>query len=135
MLGLFCERRMPEPIADDLRRRLLGAWEAGEGGLQKLAARFRVSYAFAKKIRRQQLRTGRAERVVQARHGPVSRVDEAARAQLRLWVREQPDRTIAELQLLLAERGVRVCWSRVAQILPTLGLRRKKNVARTRARR
>ncbi|MGH8270469.1 MAG: hypothetical protein ACRES1_10410 [Steroidobacteraceae bacterium] len=92
-----------------------------------------MSYAFAKKIRGQQLRTGQAERIVQARHGPVSRVDEAARAQLRLWVREQPDRTIAELQSLLAEYGVRVCWSRVAQVLPTLGLRRKKNAARARA--
>ena len=126
---------MPEPIADDLRRRLLKAWGAKEGSLRQLARRFGVSHAFAKKIRQQQRCTGRAERVAQMRHGPVSRLDEAARARLQGWVREQPDRTIAELQGLLADYGVKVCWARVAQVLPTLGLRRKKNAARHRARR
>ena len=113
----------------------MAAWEAGEGSLRELALRFHVSYAYAKKVRQQQRRTGRAERVPQSRHGFPSRVDEAARAQLQAWVREQPDRTIAELQALLAEYGVRVCWSRVAQLLPALGLRRKKNAARVGARR
>ncbi|HVB40079.1 MAG TPA: hypothetical protein VNE83_04215 [Terriglobales bacterium] len=123
---------MPKAIANDLRRRLLKAWAAGEGSLRELALGFDVSHAFAKKIRQQQRRTGRWERISQARHGPVSRVDKAARAKLRGWVREQPDRTIAELQGLLAQHGVEVCWARVAQLLPGLGLRRKKNAARER---
>lgn len=35
---------MPEPIGNDLRRRLLAAWEAGEGSLRELAQRFHVSH-------------------------------------------------------------------------------------------
>ena len=68
------------------------------------------------------------ERVEQSRHGLASRVDETARERLRGWVREQPDRTIAEPQALLGEHGVRVSWTRVAQLLPELGLRRKKTL-------
>lgn len=125
---------MPEAIADDVRRRLLEAWSAGEGSLRVLAQRFRVSHAFAKKIRQQQRRTGQVERVLQRQHGPASRLDEAVRMKLRMWVREQPDRTLAELQDLLRRREkVVVSCSRVSQILPLLGLRRKKNAARGRA--
>ncbi|HVA63213.1 MAG TPA: winged helix-turn-helix domain-containing protein [Terriglobales bacterium] len=122
---------MPKPIADDLRRRLLEAWGAGEGSLRELAVRFRVSYWYARKIREQQLRTGQAERVPQSRHGFVSRVNETAREQLRTWVREQPDRTLAELQELLRRRqGIPISRPRVSQLLRELGLRRKKNAAR-----
>jgi transposase len=79
---------MPEPISDDLRRRLLQAWAAGEGTLEELAQRFCVSVGFAKKARQQLLRTGKMERVPQARHGFPSRVDDAAREQLVAWIRD-----------------------------------------------
>lgn len=122
---------MPEAIADDLRYRLLAAWQAGEGSLRVLAERFQVSAAWAYKIRQQQRRTGQVERVPQARHGFPSRVDEAARIRLCAWVREQPDRTERELQeLLRLEQRIQVSCSRVGQLLRGLGLRRKKNAAR-----
>lgn len=125
---------MPEPIADDLRYRLLAAWQGGEGSLRELAERFQVSAAWAWKIRQQQLRTGCVERVRQARHGFASRVDGAALAQLGVWVREQPDRTAWELrELLRQERHIEVSQGRVGQLLRGLGLRRKKNAARGRA--
>ncbi|MGH9475532.1 MAG: IS630 family transposase [Terriglobales bacterium] len=57
---------MAEPIADDLRYRLLAAWHAGEGSLPELAQRFQVSAGWAAKIRQQQRRTGHVERVLQA---------------------------------------------------------------------
>lgn len=122
---------MPQPISDDLRRRLLEAWAAGEGTLAELGQRFRVSVGFAKKARQHLLRTGEMNRVPQSRHGPRSRVDEAAREQLRAWIRDQPDLTLAELQgLLWRKRGIQVSRSLVAWILPQLGMRRKKNAAR-----
>jgi len=65
---------MPKAYSDDLRCKLLEGYEAGAGSLQKLAAQFRVSWGFAKKIRRQQLATGQKERPVQKRHGPMSRI-------------------------------------------------------------
>jgi transposase len=118
---------MPQPYSDDLRRKLLEGYEAGAGSLQKLAGRFRVSWGYAKKIRAQQLRSGRKERPVQQRHGPVSRITAAVQESLREWLRRQPDLTEAELHERLREQGVQVVQSRVGQVLRAMGLRRKKN--------
>lgn len=118
---------MPQPYSDDLRCKLLEAWEAGVGSLRDLSDQFRVSWGYSKKIRMQQLQTGRKERPAQSHHGPLSRVTEAAQASLRSWLREQPDLTQAELRDRLQAEGIRVCESRVGQILQQLGLRRKKN--------
>ena len=118
---------MPQAYSDDLRCKVLEAWEAGAGSLRRLAEQFRVSWGYTKKIRAQQRRTGQKERLRQVRRGRLSRVTEAARESLRLWLREQPDLTEAELRQRLEATGIRVCKSRVGQILRALGLRRKKN--------
>jgi transposase len=125
---------MPKAYSDDLRCKLLDGYEAGAGSLQKLALQFRVSWGFAKKIRKQQRATGRKERAVQKRHGPISRINDAMRGKLREWLREQPDLTEAELQERLAGQGVHVVKSRVGQVLRQMGLRRKKIAAGKRAR-
>jgi transposase len=127
-------KKMPKAYSDDLRCKLLEAYEAGAGSLQRLAVQFRVSWGFAKKIRRQQLATGQKERPVQKRHGPVSRIHAAMREKLRGWLREQPDLTEAELQERLAGAGVHVVKSRVGQVLREMSLRRKKIAAGQRAR-
>ncbi|MGH9412434.1 MAG: hypothetical protein ACRD0Y_01720 [Terriglobales bacterium] len=133
-LWSFPKTTMPEPIADDLRYRLLAAWHGGEGSMRVLAERFQVSVAWARKIRQQQRRTGRVERARQQRRGLPSRVDEAARLRLRVWVREQPDRTALELrELLWRELQIQVSRGRVGQLVRGLGLRRKKNATRGRA--
>jgi transposase len=118
---------MAKPYSDDLRLKLLEAYEAGMGSLQKLASQFRVSLGYSKKIRAHQVRTGERVRPIQLRHGPASRVTEAAQDQLRSWLREQPDLTEAELCERLAGFGVAVSSSRVGQVLREMGLRRKKN--------
>ena len=118
---------MAQPYADDLRCKLLEAYEAGAGSLRKLAAQFRVSWGYSKKIRAQQLRSGQKERPVQSRHGRVSRVTEAVKESLRLLLREQPDRTLEELRQALHSRGVQLSRSRVGHVVQQLGLRRKKN--------
>jgi transposase len=125
---------MPKAYSDDLRCKLLEAYEAGAGSLQKLALQFRVSWGFAKKIRRQQRATGQKERPVQKRHGPISRIHAGMREKLRGWLREKPDLTEAELQERLAGQGVHVVKSRVGQVLRQIGLRRKKIAAGQRAR-
>src|ERR1051326_2918264 len=117
---------MPKAYSDDLRCKLLEAYEVGAGSLQKLAVQFRVSWGFAKKIRKQQLATGEKERPVQRRHGPVSRIDAAAQEKLRTWLEEQPDLTEAELHERLVRQGVHVVKSRVGKVLRQMGLRRKK---------
>ena len=125
---------MAQPYSNDLRVKMLEAYEAGAGSLRELASQFRVSWGYSKKIRAHQVRTGEKVRPVQLRHGPVSRISEAEREKLRTWLRERPDLTIAELRERLAGEGVAVSWSRVGQMLRKMGLVRKTIAPRRRAR-
>jgi transposase len=119
---------MAQAYSDDLRRKLLEAYEAGAGTLQEMAARFGVSWGYSKKVRGQQLRTGQKERPVQSQHGPVSRVTTAVQQQLRAAVRQQPDVTLLELQQRMQQTtGVELSKSLVWLWLQRLHLRRKKN--------
>lgn len=118
---------MAKPYSDDLRSKILEAYEAGVGSLRELAAQFRVSWGYCKKIRVQQLRTGKKNRSAQLRHGPVSQLSLEVQESLRNWLREQPDLTEAELREQLAGAGIWVSKSRVGQVLRQMGLRRKKN--------
>src|SRR5208283_4866918 len=54
---------MAKAYSDDLRRRILQAYEQREGSEARLAQRFRVSVSYVKKIRRQLRHTGKMERV------------------------------------------------------------------------
>lgn len=114
--------------SDDLRAKILGAYERGQQGLEALAEQFGVSYGYTKKIRRQQLQTGQVARPQQSRHGPVSRVTPEVEEQLRQELRRQPDLTLQELAERLEEsRKLRLSRNRLWQVLQRLGLRRKKN--------
>ena len=119
---------MARAYSDDLRSKILGAYERGRQGLEALAEQFGVSYGYTKKIRRQQLQSGRVERPGQSRYGPVSRVTPAVEEQLRSQLRRQPDLTLRELAERL-EQGLKLRLSRTRlwQVLEQLGLRRKKN--------
>lgn len=118
---------MAQAYSDDLRCKLLEAYEAGGGSLRELARQFRVSWGYSKKIRAHQVQTGKKERPVQTQHGPLSRVRETAKKELRNWVQKQPDRTLGELREQLQATGVNIRRSRVGQVLQQLGLRLKKS--------
>jgi transposase len=120
---------MAKPLSDDLRCRILQAYERKEGSRRQLALRFGVSFEYVRKIRRQQRRNGRMERVQQSRHGRLSRFTEAVKELLRGWLREQPDLTEAELRERLAGTGVQASKSRVGQVLRQMGMRRKKSLS------
>ena len=93
---------MPQPYSDDLRSKLLESYEAGVGSLRELAAQFRVSWGYSKKIRPPANTAG----TVSPRSESCMR--EAVRDNLRNWLREQPDLTEAELRERLAAAGVQV---------------------------
>lgn len=119
---------MPQAYSDDLRCKLLEAYEAGRGSLRTLAQQFRVSWGYSKKIRAQQLRTGRKQRPSQFQHGPAGQLTPTVEEQLRSALRQQPDLTLAELQQRLAERAqIGISRSRLWVWLQRLGLRHKKN--------
>jgi transposase len=119
---------MARAYSDDLRRKLLAAYERAEIGLEQLADQFGVSYGYTKKIRRQQLQSGQMERLPQRSHGPASRVTEPVREYVLRQVQLQPDLTAAELKQKLEEGlQVRLSKTRIFVELQRLGLRRKKN--------
>jgi transposase len=119
---------MPRAYSDDLRCKLLEAYEADQGTLRELATQFRVSWGYSKKIRAQQLRTGQKERPAQSQHGPVSRVSPLVQQQLRSALRQQPDLTLVELQRRVEQTsGVSLSKSLIWLWLRRLGLRHKKN--------
>jgi transposase len=121
---------MARAFSDDLRCRILRAYERGGVSLRELAERFGVSWEYVRKIRKQQLRTGRMERVVQRRHGPASRVTPEVQQQLRDQLRGQPDLTLWELQRRLQkQKQILFSKSLLALWLQRMGLRRKKNLS------
>jgi transposase len=119
---------MARAYSDDLRCKILQAYERGGVSLGELAERFGVSLPYTKKIHQQQLRTGQMERVPQSRYGPVSRVTAAAEAELQAQVRATPDATLAELrQALWHKQQIRLSRSQMWRVLVRMGLRLKKN--------
>ena len=118
---------MAKAYSNDLRRKLLEAYDRGEGSLRELAERFGVSSPYAWKISAQRKRTGQVERVEQ-RHGPESKVTGAVEQQVRTWVGQQPDLTLVEIQERLWEtERLLVSVARVWQVLRRLKLRLKKS--------
>ena len=108
---------MAKAYSNDLRRKLLEAYDRGEGSLREVAERFGVSSPYAWKISAQRKRTGQVERVEQ-RHGPESKVTAGVERQLISWVRQQPELTLAELQERLWETAqLPVSLTRLWQVL------------------
>ncbi len=122
------ETVMPQAYTDDLRRKLLGAYDQGRGGLEKLAALFGVSYGWAQKVAATRRRTGSVERPAGAKRGFPSRLTPELRSALSTQIQTRPDATLAELRQWLSEQhGVAVSVSRLCTVLQELGLRLKKS--------
>ena len=118
---------MPRAYDNDLRRKFLKAYAGGKGSQAELAQLYGVSLGWVEKVCRQFRQSGQAERVEQ-RHGPLSRVDEAAQRCLLQALEARPDLTLAELQKVLADRrGVRLCVAQVWNVLKRMGVRLKKS--------
>ena len=118
---------MGKSLGDDLRRKLLFAYDQGEGTLQELAGRFLVSVGWAKKISAARNHTGQAERLPhKPGRKPHAGID--VQQQVRIWFVHQSDLTLAEVQQkLLGEAGVSLSLPQVWKLLRKLGLRLKKS--------
>jgi transposase len=91
-----------KPISLDLRERIVVALQETSSSLL-VAARFRVSASFVRKLRLLSERTGDiAPRKVPGRERAVKGRDELLLVGI---VREQPDATLEELREALVERG------------------------------
>lgn len=115
---------MARPYSDDLRRKLLEAYDQGKGSLAELAEQFCVSLAWAWNISSARKRTGQVERPAY-RHGPRSRIDEQVLSAL---LRARPDMTLPELQAELEKKsGLHVSTQHLWRVLKRIGFRLKKS--------
>jgi len=115
---------MARAYGDDLRKKLLKAYVAGQGTLRELAVRFDVSVAWAWKVSSAHKKTGSMERQPQARHGRSSRVDVERVKQL---LDARPDLTLRGLVEALTEAGTPVSQSHLWRVVRGLGYRLKKS--------
>jgi transposase len=121
---------MARPYSDDLRRKLLEAFDQGKGSLGDLAERFGVSLGWAWKVSAARKRTGRMERP-SYRPGAKRRMDEQALAGI---LRSHPDATLVELQAELENKtGLRMSTQHLWRVVKRLGFRLKKVTPRPRA--
>src|SRR5260370_17031965 len=88
---------MGRAFSDDLRCRIREAYARGGVSLRLLAERYAVSVEYVRKIRKQQLRSGRLERVRQRRHGPERRVTGGVAGRVRDEGARRPDGAPVEL--------------------------------------
>src|SRR2546429_1814274 len=80
----------------DLREKILQAHARGMGSQREIAEFFGVSLSFVEKLLQRVRNTGDAAAKRQG-GGPGSRLDAAAREQVRALVEQQPDLTLGEL--------------------------------------
>ena len=84
-------------LSQDLRERIVAAYDRGEGTRQQIAERYNVSLGMVKKLLQQRRRTDD----IRARHhrsGRKPKLTRAHRRRLVELVEEQPDMTLAELR-------------------------------------
>jgi transposase len=111
----------------DLRQKILRASDQGLGSQRAIAAFFGVSLSFVEKLLRRRRTTGEIAPRPHA-GGRRPSCDEAALAQVRRLVHEQPDATLAELcKRLFAQRGLRVSVPTMGRLVLSLKLPRKKS--------
>ena len=123
-----------KPYSTDLRKRVVDAYEALEGSERELAQRFKIDLKTVQNYLNLKRETGS---VAPRPHGggPQPKLDEAGIQQVRTLVAEKNDRTHAEIAKELETRiQVKVSRATVWRALERLGITRKKNAARGRAR-
>ena len=114
--------------SDDLRARVIEAVEEEGCSLREAAERFNVGKTWVGKIVQRLRETGHAGAYLTTA-GPGPALDEAARAQLAVWLREDPDLTQQQLADRLAVKGPRVDRSTISRTLRDMGWTRKKRAS------
>lgn len=123
---------MVKAYSEDLRKRIIGAKEKGQSSAV-VARRFSVN---VRSVERYWKRYQETAQIAPKRHGGYRHSKLAAHdRQLSAWIEQQPDLTLAELQQRCDQRlkvavSLHALWYRLDRI----GLSRKKNDARRRAR-
>jgi transposase len=119
---------VPAALPKELRRRIIEAWQAGEGTWEQLAARFKVGVATVDRLVALFRATGSIDpRPHGGGHEPQLTTEHLEL--LRKLVEAQPDMTLEELAVeLIAKGGPAVSTATVGRaVREKLGLTRKKS--------
>ncbi|HUE13952.1 MAG TPA: IS630 transposase-related protein [Planctomycetaceae bacterium] len=116
------------PLSMDLRKRIVQAYESGEGSHARLAKRFAVSRAVVGKLTRQHRGLGTLEPQMH-RRGRKPAIAGEKEQQLRQHLHDHPDATLQErIDTLKIDCSVKTMW----QTLRRWGWHYKKVIARRR---
>ncbi len=105
---------------NELRRKLLKLMEADKNK-QELARQFNVSISLLYRIVRQKRETGSADLNPDSLTGPPCGVDAGLKKETLLLLERRPEMCASDVQRYWQSKGVRLCLSRVHQILGNLG--------------
>lgn len=112
----------------DLRRRVVDAYEQGQGSIAEVAEQFSVSTYFVKKMLRQWRETSDLAPLPHGGGKPAT-LTHRHRQLLKRKVQQQSDLSLAELQQLLSDQeSLDVHLSTISRALTRLGLPRKKSL-------
>ena len=112
-----------KPISLDLRKRIVEAYDAGEGTRQEIAERFKVSVPMVKKLLGQRRKIGSLEPQVH-RCGRKPRFEQQDLLWLQKTVDKKPDITLEELR---ATSSKQCCHMTILRALRQLRAAYKKN--------
>jgi len=109
-------------LSNDLRERIVVAYDRGEGTREQIAARYNVSLGMVKKLLQQRRRTGD----IAPRHrfsGAKPKITPRHQQQLKRLVRDNPDMTLEELRDAI---DVNCTPQAIHYVLEKMGLSLKK---------
>jgi transposase len=122
------------PYSQDLRLRVVQAYANHEGSMRQLAARFRLSLSCVRDLLTRYRTTGDVAPKPPG-GGYPAKLDPTGLEARKTLVHATPDATLQELCAQLATtRQVTVSLATISRALAKLGLPRKKNLSRRRAR-
>ncbi len=118
---------MPAPLSVDLRKRIVAAWEQGEGTWEEIANTFKVGVATVNRLIRRYRALATVEPAPHA-GGQRHRVPEEDLPLVRALLDERPDLTVEELlNAYCAQHGKLVSRSTMSRAIERLGYTRKKS--------
>ncbi len=109
-------------LSNDLRERIVAAYDRGDGTRQQIADRYNVSLGMVKKLLQQRRNTGD----IASRHrysGRKPKITVKHQQQLRRLVRKRPDMTLEELREAM---GLSCTPQAIHYVLERMGLPLKK---------
>jgi transposase len=116
-----------KPYSNDLRRRIVDAYESGNHSLDDVAELFGVSLATVKNFVRRKRETGSSHALPHA-GGRKPSLNEKARTSVSEAIKNNNDMTLKELRRLVkAKHRKEVSLPTISRLLQALGLPRKKS--------